>query len=146
MDEKQQQGQITLADSLKADAGWEIFNFGYNGPNPPYVRIGLLFRPLDLNMEPCFESFIRDRVIFRSKVSMESHLRKYRDIKIDPVVFEEHFGRKYTTNETFPFGEWLHVLKVLFGEIVLAHPSIGIINLPSHVLSVASGIWLSKPD
>ena len=95
---------ITLADSLMIEAGWSPTNFGEEGPNPPYLRIGGKLWVTLTEFEPCFSSFHRDRVLFRSKVSMAEHLQKYDQIMIDPLAFEECYGPEEGTEATFPFG------------------------------------------
>ena len=135
---------LNLVDSLKNDAGWEIYNFGYNGANPPYVRIGATGL-LTLRVEPVFELFIRDKFLFRSKVSIEKHLRSYDWIKINPIVFEESFGRKFSTEETFPFNQWLRLGRMDIVDIhVLSNCSVLLGALPLPALSISVGVWLKR--
>lgn len=133
---------VTLAESLVAEAGWSPANFGGDGPNPPYLRIGGKLWVTLTEFEPCFSSFHRDRVLFRSKVSMADHLSRYDQIMVDPLAFEECFGPLEGTDATFPFGVWLAIRKVRFTGIELLGKRHGPVVLPLEPLAVASAVWL----
>ncbi|GEP05536.1 hypothetical protein [Methylobacterium oxalidis] len=133
---------VTLADSLMVEAGWSPVNFGEAGPNPPYLRIGGKLRVTLADYEPCFSSFHRDRVLFRSKVSMLEHLQKYDQIMVDPIAFEECYGPGEGTEATFPFGSWLSIRKVTFEGLELWGRRCGRVTLPLEPLAVASAVWL----
>ncbi|WP_246733429.1 hypothetical protein [Methylobacterium sp. BTF04] len=133
---------VTLAESLMTRAGWSPSNFGDDGPNPPYLRIGGKLWVTLTEFEPCFSSFHRDRVLFRSKVSMADHLARYDQIMIDPLAFEECFGPEEGTEATFPFGTWLTIREVRFTGIALWGKSHGRVVLPLEPLAVASAVWL----
>lgn len=133
---------LTLAESLMADAGWSPANFGAAGPNPPYLRIGGKLWVTLTEFEPCFSSFHRDRVLFRSKVSMADHLSRYDQIMVDPLAFEDCFGPLEGTDATFPFGAWLTIREVRFTGIELLGKRHGPVVLPLEPLAVASAVWL----
>jgi hypothetical protein len=132
----------TLAESLVAEAGWSRGNFGHDGPNPPYLRIGGKLWLTLTEFEPCFSSFHRDRLLFRSKVSMTDHLSRYDQIMVDPLAFEDRFGPQQGTDATFPFGAWLTIREVRFTGIELLGKRHGPVRLPLEPLAVASAIWL----
>jgi hypothetical protein len=133
---------VTLAESLMAEARWSPANFGDAGPNPPYLRIGGKLWVTLTEFEPCFSSFHRDRVLFRSKVSMADHLSRYDQIMVDPLAFEECFGPLEGTDATFPFGVWLAIREVRFTGIELLGKRHGPVVLPLEPLAVASAVWL----
>lgn len=133
---------LTLAESLMAEAGWSPANFGGAGPNPPYLRIGGKLWVTLSEYEPCFSSFHRDRMLFRSKVGIAEHLRKYDAIMVDPLAFEECFGPGAGTEATFPFGAWLTIRDVAFDGIELWAKRHGRVVLPLAPLAVASAVWL----
>ncbi|WP_019903471.1 hypothetical protein [Methylobacterium sp. 77] len=137
---------VTLAESLIQDEGWSPLNFDETGPNPPYLRIGGKLRMTLTDYEPCFSSHSRDRILFRSKVSMAEHLQKYDQMMVDPLAFEECFGPGQGTDATFPFGAWLTIRKVGFSGIELWDKRRGDVVLPLEPLSVASAIWLRHAD
>lgn len=137
---------VTLAGSLMTDAGWSASNFSEDGPNPPYLRIGGKLWVTLTEFEPCFSSYHRDRLLFRSKVSMADHLQKYDQIMIDPLAFEECFGPEEGTDATFPFGAWLTIREVRFTGIELWAKRHGRVVLPLEPLSVASAVWLRNTD
>ncbi len=110
---------VTLADSLVREAGWGPAQFGTEGPNPPYLRIGGRLRLSLSAYEPCFAAFRRDRGPFRSKVGMAEHLAQYDALMVDPIAFEECFGPGEGTETVFPFGAWLTVRRVGFGGLDL---------------------------
>lgn len=132
----------TLAESLMTEAGWTRGNFGHDGPNPPYLRIGGKLWLTLTEFEPCFSSFHRDRLLFRSKVSMTVHLSRYDQIMVDPLAFEDRFGPQQGTDATFPFGAWLSIREVRFTGIELLGKRHGPVRLPLEPLAVASAIWL----
>lgn len=133
---------VTLAESLMARAGWTVSNFGADGPNPPYLRIGGKLWITLTEFEPCFSSFHRDRLLFRSKISMAEHLSGYDQIMIDPLAFEECFGPEEGTDATFPFGVWLAIREVRFTGIEVWSKQHGPLVLPLEPLAVASAVWL----
>ncbi len=137
---------VTLAESLVESAGWDRANFGGAGPNPPYLRIGRKLRMGLSEYEPCFSSHNRDRILFRSKVSMVEHLQKYDQMMVDPIAFEECFGPDEGTDATFPFGSWLTIRKVGFSGIELWDKRRGDVVLPLEPLTVASAIWLRHAE
>nr|WP_244409719.1 hypothetical protein [Methylorubrum populi] len=137
---------VTLAESLMSEAGWGPENFGREGPNPPYLRIGGKLWVSLTEFEPCFASFRRDRGPFRSKVAIADHLAKYDAIMIDPLAFEECFGPGEGTETVFPFGAWLTIRGVGFGGLELWGKRQGAVTLPLDALAVASAIWLRKGD
>ena len=137
---------VTLAESLIAEAGWSALNFGGTGPNPSYLRIGGRLSPVLREYEPCFSSFRRDRVLFRSKDPMAGHLAKFGQMMIDPIAFEECYGPGEGTEASFPFGTWLVIRGVAFDGVALWGKPYGRVLLPLEPLSVASAIWLrGKP-
>lgn len=133
---------VTLAESLVSGAGWTRSNFGGHGPNPPYLRIGGKLWITLTEFEPCFSSYHRDRLLFRSKVSMAEHLARYDQIMIDPLAFEECFGPDEGTEATFPFGVWLAIREVRFTGIEVWSKQHGPLVLPLEPLAVASAVWL----
>lgn len=137
---------VTLADSLMAEAGWTPSNFSEAGPNPPYLRIGGKLWVTLTEYEPCFSSYRRDRVLFRSKVSMAEHLGRYDQIMVDPLAFEDCFGPEEGTDATFPFGAWLTIREVRFTGIALWGRRHGRVVLPLEPLSVASAVWLRNME
>lgn len=137
---------VTLAESLMSEEGWSPLNFDETGPNPPYLRIGGKLSMTLTEYEPCFSSYSRNRILFRSKVSMAEHLRKYDQMMIDPLAFEECFGPGEGTDATFPFGAWLTIRKVGFSGIELWDKGRGDVVLPLEALSIASAIWLRHAE
>ncbi|HEX8417201.1 MAG TPA: hypothetical protein VF641_06305 [Methylobacterium sp.] len=137
---------VTLAESLMVEAGWSPLNFSDSGPNPPYLRIGGKLWVTLTEYEPCFSSYRRDRVLFRSKVSMADHLQKYDQIMVDPLAFEECFGPGEGTDATFPFGAWLSIRAVRFTGIELWAKRHGRVVLPLEPLAVASAVWLRNAE
>lgn len=135
---------VTLAESLMSEAGWGLENFGAEGPNPPYLRIGGKLWVTLTEFEPCFASFRRDRGPFRSKVAIASHLAKYDAIMVDPLAFEECFGPGEGNETVFPFGAWLEIRHVGFGGLELWGKRQGAVTLPLDALAVASAIWLRR--
>lgn len=135
---------VTLAESLMSEAGWGPENFGAEGPNPPYLRIGGKLWVTLTEFEPCFASFRRDRGPFRSKVAIASHLAKYDAIMVDPLAFEECFGPGEGNQTVFPFGAWLEIRRVGFGGLELWGKRQGAVTLPLDALAVASAIWLRR--
>lgn len=135
---------VTLAESLMQRAGWTAANFGDGGPNPPYLRIGGKLWVTLTEYEPCFSSFHRDRMLFRSKVSMADHLARYGEIMIDPIAFEECYGPGEGTDASFPFGAWLEIREVGFTGLTLWGRRHGSVVLPLEPLAVASAIWLRE--
>lgn len=133
---------MTLADSLITDAGWSAANFGATGANPPYLRIGGKLWVTLSDYEPCFSSFHRDRLLFRSKVGIADHLRRFDALMVDPLAFEECYGASAGTEATFPFGAWLAIRAVAFEGIELWGRRHGRVVLPLEPLAVASAIWL----
>jgi hypothetical protein len=136
--------EISLAESLRQQAGWEIVNFGYNGPNPPYVRIGLTlsFRPLRLR--PCFESWLKDKVVVRSKVLIEDHLRPYGFISFSAKAVEDAFGR--ASAGTFPIDRWFKIVKVgmhdlTVGDLITDETA----EIPMLALGAAGDVRLKRP-
>ncbi|MER2253070.1 hypothetical protein ABS772_24425 [Methylorubrum podarium] len=135
---------VTLAESLMREAGWGPENFGTEGPNPPYLRIGGKMWMTLTGFEPCFASFHRDRGPFRSKVAIADHLAKYDAIMVDPLAFEECFGPGEGTETVFPFGAWLDIRDVGFGGLELWGKRQGTVTLPLDALATASAIWLRR--
>lgn len=135
---------VTLADSLMREAGWGPAQFGREGPNPPYLRIGGRLRLSLSAYEPCFAAVRRDRGPFRSKVGIEAHLAKYDALMVDPIAFEECFGAGEGNETVFPFGAWLTVRRVGFGGLELWGKRQGAVTLPLEPLTVASAIWLRR--
>ncbi|MCJ2029987.1 hypothetical protein MKK50_11350 [Methylobacterium sp. J-043] len=135
---------VTLAESLMSEAGWGPENFGAEGPNPPYLRIGGKLWVTLTEFEPCFASFRRDRGPFRSKVAIASHLAKYDAIMVDPLAFEECFGPGEGNQTVFPFGAWLEIRRVGFGGLELWGKRQGAVTLPLDALAVGSAIWLRR--
>lgn len=133
---------VTLAESLMREAGWGPAQFGQEGPNPPYLRIGGRLRLSLSAYEPCFVAVRRDRGPFRSKVGMEAHLAKYDALMVDPIAFEDYFGAGEGNETVFPFGAWLTVRRVGFGGLDLWGKRQGAVTLPLEPLAVASAIWL----
>lgn len=132
---------ITLFDSLLAN-GWERFNFGYNGPFPPYLRvgIGITFDGFVLQ----FQSFIRDRfLIARTSVAMTAHLRSFREIKFTEEACEDAFGRDWAGNNGFPAGRWLQLRQFSVQERLVWDPiDQRLVNVPLELLPMAGQIFL----
>lgn len=135
---------VTLADSLTREAGWGPAQFGREGPNPPYLRIGGRLRLSLSAYEPCFAAYRRDRGPFRAKVGMADHLAKFDALMVDPLAFEECFGAGEGNETVFPFGAWLSVRRVGFGGLDLWGKRQGAVTLPLEPLTVASAIWLRR--
>ncbi len=135
---------VTLAESLMSDAGWSAANFGDGGSNPPYLRIGGKLWVTLTEYEPCFSSFHRDRMLFRSKVSMTEHLAQYGEIMIDPLAFEDCYGPGEGTDAAFPFGAWLEIREVGFTGLSLWGRRHGPVLLPLEPLAVAAAVWLRR--
>ncbi|WP_353612449.1 hypothetical protein [Methylobacterium sp. Leaf456] len=135
---------VTLAESLMREAGWGPAQFGREGPNPPYLRIGGRLRLSLSAYEPCFAAFHRDRGPFRSKVGMAAHLAQYDALMVDPIAFEDYFGAGEGNETVFPFGAWLTVRRVGFGGLELWGKRQGAVTLPLEPLTVASAIWLRR--
>lgn len=132
---------ITLFDSLLAN-GWERFNFGYDGPFPPYLRVGIGMS-LD-GLVPQFESFIRDRFfVARTKVAMTVHLRGFREIKFTREACEDAFGRAWARNNGFPVGRWLELRQFSVQERLVWDPiDRRLVNVPLELLPMAGQILL----
>lgn len=124
--------------------GWERFHFGYNGPFPPYLRVGLGIT-LD-GLVPQFQSFIRDRfVLLRTKVAMTEHLRRFREIKFTEEACEDAFGRDWAQSIDFPADRWLQLRQFSVQErLVWDSIDHRIINVPLELLSVAGQILLRR--
>ena len=135
---------VTLAQSLMSEAGWGPENFGAEGPNAPYLRIGGKLWVTLTEVEPCFSSYRRDRGPFRSKVAIAGHLAKYDAIMVDPLAFEECFGPGEGTEAVFPFGAWLEIRRVDFSGLELWGKRQGAVTLTLDALAVASAIWLRR--
>lgn len=135
---------IMLAGALRTEAGWGDAQFGHDGPNPPYLRIGGKLWVTLTEYEPCFSSMCRDRGFFRSKVSIAALLETYDQLMVDPIAFEECFGPGEGTEATFPFGAWLTIRGVGFEGITLWGRRAGRVMLPLEPLAVASAIWLRR--
>lgn len=138
---------VTLAESLMREAGWGPAQFGQEGPNPPYLRIGGRLRLSLSAYEPCFVAY-RRRGLVRAKVGMAAHLARYDALMVDPIAFEECFGAGEGNDTVFPFGAWLGVRRVGFGGLDLWGKRQGAVTLPLEPLMVASAIWLRRasPD
>lgn len=136
--------EFTLSESLVQKASWELYNFGYNGPNPPYVRIGGMIEwSPRLRLVPCFESFIVDRIYRRTKVSLFKHLQLYEKIAISPIAVEEAFGKNSLYYQKFPFDTWFRFSRVSFGELELKDDDHTVhAILAMHVLCTAVGVHL----
>lgn len=134
---------VTLFESLMTN-GWERFHFGYNGPFPPYLRVGLGIT-LD-GLVPQFQSFIRDRfVLLRTKVAMTEHLRRFREIKFTEEACEDAFGRDWAQSIDFPADRWLQLRQFSIQErLVWDSIDHRIINVPLELLSVAGQILLRR--
>ncbi len=135
---------VTLAESLMSEAGWGPEQFGREGPNPPYLRIGGKLWVSLTEVEPCFTSFRRDRGLFRSKLAVAAHLAKYDALMVDPLAFEDCFGPGEGTEAVFPFGAWLEIRGVGFGGLELWGKRQGVVTLPLDALAVGSAIWLRR--
>ena len=132
---------ITLFDSLLAN-GWESFNFGYDGPFPPYLRVGVGIT-LD-GLVPQFQSFTRDRfLVGRTSVAMTEHLRKFREIKFTKDACEDAFGREWAGSIGFPADRWLQ-LRQFSVQVRLVWDPIDqrLVNVPLELLPMAGQILL----
>ena len=137
--------EVTLADSLKIDANWEIAHFGYNGPYSPYVRIGLGFKFGSPWIFPAFESWIRDGIVRRTKTNAYRHLRNYNSILIGFEAFEEVQGRESIDLNRFVINRWMTIEDYRIECVVLKDCLDGyIVELPWNVLAVASKVSLRK--
>ncbi|WP_156884592.1 hypothetical protein [Stappia stellulata] len=138
-EQKIQNGK-SLFDSL-LDSGWEKYNFGYNGPFPPYIKIGLKWS-LD-GPSPCFSSMTRDRIIFRSKTKISKHFSSFREIKMSRNAMEDIFGKKSAEFEYFPTDIWLTLGEFSLTKQTAWDPlNLHTVHLPLPVLSVAGEVYL----
>ena len=137
---------VSLYDSLIA-VGWEKYNFGYAGPYPPYLRVGMIIT-LD-GPKLAFTSFIRDRILLRTKVSVEHHLRNFQFIRILPEACEDVFGRAWADETGFPVNTWLRLRHIAqrkqpFSDFSAWHnDQQQLIHLPPHLLAVCNKIELN---
>ena len=131
----------TLFESLLA-IGWERFNFGYDGPFPPYLRVGFGIT-LD-GLVPQFQSFIRDRFfVARTTVAMTEHLRKFREIKFTEEACEDAFGRAWASSNGFPVGRWLQLRQFSIRKRLVWDPiDQRLVNVPLELLPMAGQIFL----
>jgi hypothetical protein len=132
---------ITLSESL-LDSGWERYNFGYDGPFPPYLRVGAGVT-LD-GLVPQFQSFIRDRFfVGRTAVAMTSHLRRFREIKFTEEACGDAFGRAWAGDVGFPAGRWLQLRQFsILERLVWDRIDQRLVNVPLELLSMAGQIVL----
>ena len=131
---------ITLFESLLAN-GWERFNFGYDGPFPPYLRVGFGITLDGFVIQ--FQSFIRDRFFTRTTVAMEKHLQSYKEIKFTEEACEDAFGRSWAESSGFPAGRWLQIRKFSFQECLVWDPiNHQLVNVPLELLPMAGQIYL----
>lgn len=132
---------ITLFESLLAN-GWERFNFGYDGPFPPYLRVGLGIT-LD-GLVPQFQSFIRDRFfVARTTVSIKVHFQTFREIKFTEEACEDAFGRDWVAIHDFPAGRWLQLRQFTVQKrLVWDSRDQRLINVPLELLPIAGQIVL----
>ena len=132
---------ITLFESL-LHIGWERFNFGYDGPFPPYLRVGIGIT-LD-GLVPQFQSFIRDRFfIARTKVAMTVHFRRFREIKFTEEACEDAFGRAWAGSNGFPVDRWLQLCQFSVQERLVWDPiDQRLVNVPLELLPMAGQILL----
>lgn len=132
---------ITLFESLLAN-GWERFHFGYNGPFPPYLRVGMGIT-LD-GLVPQFQSFIRDRFfVARTTVAMTAHLRRFREIQFTEEACEDAFGRDWARSIGFPAGRWLQLRQFSVQERLVWDPiEHRLVNIPLELLPMAGQVLL----
>lgn len=132
---------ITLFDSLLPN-GWESFNFGYDGPSPPYLRVGVGIT-LD-GLVPQFQSFTRDRFfVARTSVAMTEYLRRFREIKFTKDACEDAFGRDWAGSIGFPADRWLQLRQFSVLERLVWDPiDHRLVNVPLELLSKAGQILL----
>lgn len=131
----------TLFESLLAK-GWERFHFGYNGPFPPYLRVGIGIT-LD-GLVPQFQSFIRDRfLVARTRVAMAEHLRGFREIKFSEAACEDAFGRDWARSTGFPAGRWLQLRQFTVSKRLVWDPvDHRLVNVPLELLPMAGQVFL----
>ena len=141
MDESDEFLSVTLYQSL-LDAGWEKYNFGYSGPFPPYIRLGLTLN-LD-GLEPAFQSFIRDRIFLRTSRLMRDHLARFRYIRFLSEACEDAFGRNWAEATLFPVNQWLVLQPVRLNSYrAWDRTRSQMIEIPLVLFSVCSKIELS---
>ncbi|OYU17449.1 MAG: hypothetical protein CFE34_15655 [Rhodobacteraceae bacterium PARR1] len=139
---------VSLYDSLIA-VGWEKYNFGYAGPYPPYLTVGMMIT-LD-GPKLAFTSFIRDRILLRTKVSVEHHLRNFQFIRILPEACEDVFGRAWAHETGFPVNTWLRLRPVTFQKHMFTQFFVWrsdpgeIIQVPIDLFSICKKIELKGP-
>lgn len=135
---------ITLADSLLTEAGWERTWFGYDGPFPPYARIGMRWIPGSLSFEPCFECWKKDRIFRRSKTSMRDHMRRYAAVRFLAPAVEDRYGAQVVREGRFPIGEWLQIWRVQFGAIEVTDNAWGLKEVDPLLLVTAGSVELLR--
>lgn len=137
--------EVTLAESLKINANWEIAHFGYNGPYAPYVRIGLGHKLGKPWIFPAFESWIKDGIIRRTKIDAYLHLKNYNNLLIGPEAFEEAQGRESADLNQFAINRWMTIEDRRMECVVLRDCLDSyIVEMPWNVLAVASKVVLRK--
>lgn len=134
--------QVTLADSLRDRLEWQVYNFGWNGPRPPYVRLGMRLFWNPVRLEPCFESFLRDRFISRSSTLVRDHLAPFNWILVEQHAFDESYPRGYAQQVGFPVGHWLSVRAVDLHYLRLADGDGAVHAMPLEVLCASASIQL----
>lgn len=137
--------EVTLAESLRRDAGWEIVNFGYNGPNSPYVRLGVKLSISPVRLRSCFDSWHKDKLFGRSKVLIEDHLRQYQYISLSANAIEDAFGRAAVRSANLAVGTWFKIVKVGLHELtigdVVTHETA---EIPMRALCAAEHVHLRR--
>src|SRR5690606_30190015 len=124
-----------LADYLKDRLAWQVYNFDWNGPRPPYVRIGFDVLLDPVRFEPRFESFMRDRhLFFRSNVRVQTVLAAFGAMLVEPHAFDEAYPRGYAASSGFPVGKWLWVRQVRLHHVHVADKSRTVHAMPIEIL------------
>lgn len=140
-DDSKDESGVTLFSSLLAN-GWERYNFGYDGPFPPYLRVGVGIT-LD-GLVPQFQSFIRDKFFFlRTTIGMAEHLQSFKEIKFTEECCEDAFGRDWAMSIGFPNGRWLQLRRISMQErLVWDSVEQRLVHVPLELLPMAGQVLL----
>lgn len=135
--------ELSLFDVLHHEYKWEKKDFGYDGPYPPYVRIGVKMYLLPPSLEPAFEKWYGALGVFRAKLLIHELLGKFRYIRLTDEAVEDGIGLKYVGgfDNSIPF----QIMSLNKTEMILRHPE-EMESLPFWypILSPASKVMLSR--
>lgn len=134
--------ECSLFDVLHKEYKWEKKDFGYDGPYPPYVRIGMKIYLIPPGLEPAFEKWNGILGVFRKRLLIHDLLGRFRYIRFMDEAVEDGMGLKYVGgfDNTIPF----QIVSLDKTEMVLRHPD-EMAPLPFWypILSPASKVMLS---